>query len=61
MVALDLFQSLILVFGRDLGVGFLRLGDLDLPDVLKALCHEVPPDVFREEISSTAIRKSGAS
>ena len=49
-----------LVFGRDLGVGFLRLGDLDLPDSLRALCREVPPEVFREEISSTAIRKSGA-
>jgi hypothetical protein len=49
-----------LVFGRDLGVGFLRLGDLDLPASLRALCREVPPEVFREEISSTAIRKSGA-
>ena len=49
-----------LVFGRDLGVGLLRLGDLDLPDALRALCREIPPEVFREEISSTAIRKSGA-
>lgn len=49
-----------LVFGRDVGVGFLRLRDLDVPDSLRALCREVPPEVFREEISSTAIRKSGA-
>jgi len=49
-----------LVFGRNLGVGFVRLDDLDLPDALRALCREVPPDVFREDISSTAIRKSGA-
>jgi nicotinamide mononucleotide (NMN) deamidase PncC len=48
-----------LVFGRDSGVGFVRLGDLDLPDSLRALCREVPPEVFREEVSSTAIRKSG--
>ena len=48
-----------LVFGRDLGVGFLRLRDLDLPDSLRTLCREVPPEVFHEEISSTAIRKSG--
>jgi nicotinamide mononucleotide (NMN) deamidase PncC len=48
-----------LVFGRDLGVGFVRLGDLDLPDSLRAICHEVPPEVFREAVSSTAIRKSG--
>ncbi len=49
-----------LVFGRDSGVGFVRLGDLDLPDSLLALCREVPPEVFCEEVSSTAIRKSGA-
>jgi nicotinamide mononucleotide (NMN) deamidase PncC len=49
-----------LVFGRDLGKGFVRLADLDLPASLRALCREVPPDVFCEESSSTAIRKSGA-
>jgi len=48
-----------LVFGRDLGTGFVRLADLDLPDSLRAICREVPPEVFREDISSTEIRKSG--
>ena len=49
-----------LVFGRQMGVGFVRLADLDLPDSLHVLCREVPPEVFREDVSSTAIRKSGA-
>lgn len=49
-----------LVFGRQMGVGFVRLADLDLPEVLRSLCYEVPPEVFREDVSSTAIRKSGA-
>lgn len=49
-----------LVFGRDMGTGFVRFCDLDLPEVLRATCREVPPDVFREDVSSTSIRKSGA-
>ena len=48
-----------LVFGRDLGAGFIRLADIDLPDRLRSLCREVPPEVFREDVSSTALRKSG--
>jgi hypothetical protein len=48
-----------LVFGRDTGTGFVRLTDLDLPDVLRSICREVPPDVFRDDISSTGIRKAG--
>lgn len=48
-----------LVFGRDMGTGFVRLGDLDLPDGLRAICREVPADVFREDISSTALRRAG--
>lgn len=48
-----------LVFGRDLGTGFMRLSDLDLPEALRAICREVPPEKFREDISSTEIRKSG--
>jgi len=47
-----------LVFGRDLGTGFVRLTNLDLPDSLRAICREVPPEVFREDVSSTEIRKS---
>ena len=46
-----------LVFGRNLGTGFVGLRDLDLPDVLAGLCHEVPADQFREDVSSTAIRR----
>jgi nicotinamide mononucleotide (NMN) deamidase PncC len=48
-----------LVFGRDLGGGFVRLADLELPEALRAICREVPPEVFRADISSTEIRKSG--
>jgi len=49
-----------LVFGRDIGMGFVRLSDLDLPDVLRKICQEVPAEKFREDISSTQIRRSGA-
>jgi len=48
-----------LVFGRDMGTGFMRLGDLDLPDILRTICQEIPEEQFREDLSSTAIRKSG--
>ncbi len=48
-----------LVFGRDLGVGFVRLADLDLPQEVQSLCREVPPHVFREDVSSTELRKMG--
>jgi hypothetical protein len=47
-----------LVFGRDLGTGFVRLADLDLPEPLRAICREVPLEVFREDVSSTALRQS---
>jgi hypothetical protein len=46
-----------LVFGRNLGAGFVRLADLDLPDSLRAICRDVPAEVFREDISSTALRE----
>ena len=49
-----------LVFGRDMGTGFVRLSDLDLPEVLRRICREVPLDAFRENVSSTALRKAGA-
>jgi len=48
-----------LVFGRDLGSGFVTLGDLDLPDILRTLCREVPAAQFREDVSSTEIRNRG--
>ena len=47
-----------LVYGRTMGGNFMRLGDLSLPETLRALCREVPPEVFREDISSTEIRKA---
>ncbi len=47
-----------LVFGRDLGAGFVRLGDLDLPEPLRSICREVPAEQFREDVSSTEIRRS---
>ena len=48
-----------LVFSRDVGTGFVRLSDLDLPEALRAICREVPAEEFREDVSSTEIRKSG--
>ena len=45
-----------LVFARDCGAGLVRLGDLDVPGVLRGQCQEVPPERFREDISSTALR-----
>ncbi len=46
-----------LVFGRTMGVGFVRLGDLELPEPLAAISREVPPELFRVDVSSTVIRK----
>ena len=34
--------------------------DLDLPKVLAGICREVPPNRFRDDISSTAIRREGS-
>ena len=49
-----------LVFGRACGSSFIRLSDLDLPDVLRRACNEVPPQKFREDVSSTELRREGA-
>jgi nicotinamide mononucleotide (NMN) deamidase PncC len=49
-----------LVFGRVLGSSFIRLADLDLPEVLRRACREVSPEEFREDVSSTALRNEGA-
>ncbi len=48
-----------LVFGRNLGTGFVCLRDLDLPEPLRSLCREVPAEQFREDISSTSLRRAG--
>ena len=47
-----------LVFARHMGAGLVRLAELELPEVLRNICREVPPERFREDVSSTAIRKS---
>jgi nicotinic acid mononucleotide adenylyltransferase len=49
-----------LVFGRALGSSFIHLPDLDLPDVLRRISTEIPLEMFREDISSTALRRDGA-
>ena len=46
-----------LVFGRVMGDRFCTLSDLSLPESLKKICQEVSADVFREEVSSTQLRK----
>jgi len=48
-----------LVFNRNMGTGLVRLSDLDLPEPLLRICQEIPADQFREDVSSTEIRKSG--
>lgn len=47
-----------LVFGRDSGTGFVNLRHFDLPAALRNICQEVPPESFRRDISSTAIRRA---
>jgi nicotinic acid mononucleotide adenylyltransferase len=46
-----------LVFGRLGPSGFVRLGDLDLPPALRAISIEVPAAQFREDVSSTELRR----
>ena len=46
-----------LVFGRSIGGSFIRLSDLDLPRALASICREVPESKFRQDISSTEIRR----
>lgn len=45
-----------LVFGRVERGRFIELSDLDLPSSLKRICRPVPADVYRNDISSSAIR-----
>ena len=47
-----------LVFGRDSGTGFANLSHFDLPRVLRSICQEVPAATFRQDVSSTAIRRA---
>jgi Cytidylyltransferase-like len=46
-----------LVFGRIIEGRFLTLSDLNLPTELHRLCDEVPASEFREDVSSTELRK----
>jgi nicotinic acid mononucleotide adenylyltransferase/nicotinamide mononucleotide (NMN) deamidase PncC len=51
-----------LVFGREVINGkFMTLGDLNLPVELHRICDEVPPVEFREDVSSTALRRPQSS
>ena len=45
-----------LVFGRNMGPGYVGLHQLDLPDPLRSICREVPAEQFREDLSSTELR-----
>jgi nicotinamide mononucleotide (NMN) deamidase PncC len=47
-----------LVFGRSLNGKFVAMSDVELPPVLRALCDEVPESVFREDVSSTELRRA---
>lgn len=46
-----------LVFGRKTPGGFQTLWDLRLPPVLANICREVPAAEFREDVSSTELRR----
>jgi len=48
-----------LVFDRYVAGSLLRLKDLELPEELRAVCREVPPEVFCLDISSTTLRCQG--
>lgn len=47
------------VFGRSVAGRFKGLQDVLLPPALQALCIEVPEAEFRQDVSSTALRKRG--
>ena len=47
-----------LVFGRDSGTGFANFSHFDLPLILRSICQEVPAETFRQDVSSTAIRRA---
>ncbi len=47
-----------LVFGRLRETGFETLSDVRPFETLASICREIPPDVFREDVSSTEIRRA---
>jgi hypothetical protein len=48
-----------LVFGRVHDTVFQSLDDLAIPPALRAICDAVPADRFRQDISSTELRRIG--
>ena len=46
-----------LVFGRIVNGEFRTLSEIELPATLRAICDEVPASVFREDVSSTELRR----
>jgi nicotinamide mononucleotide (NMN) deamidase PncC/nicotinic acid mononucleotide adenylyltransferase len=50
-----------LVFGRKTSEGFETLTDLSLPSGLREICDQIPESVFREDISSTELRRMADS
>lgn len=46
------------VAGRVTDEGFRTVDDLDVPDGYREMLQEIPRDVFRDDISSTQIRRS---
>ncbi len=49
-----------LVFGRLRETGFETLSDVRPFETLASICREIPADVFREDVSSTEIRRGGS-
>ena len=47
-----------LVFGRATDGEFRTVSNVEVPPALRALCDEVPESVFREDVSSTELRRS---
>lgn len=46
-----------LVFGRQMAGGYTPLSRIDLPEPLRSLCQEVPEERFREDVSSSELRR----
>lgn len=47
-----------LVFGRHMGGQFLTLSAVAIPPALRQLCDEISEEDFREDVSSTSLRKA---
>jgi len=50
-----------LVFARKSKTGLESLETLEIPDMLRSLCDDVPPSVFTMEISSSDLRRTEVS